>query len=87
MGPCWKYKVMCAWLIKKLWLLNEMVMRAKTGRVASNGFRSREPEKNNLFSSVRLSTKADIAPVLFAEGRVGRCVDTLSTIKETVALN
>lgn len=45
MGPSWKYKVMCAWLIKKSWILNEMVMRAKTGRVASNGFRTREPEK------------------------------------------
>lgn len=45
MGPCWKYKAMCAWLIKKLWILNEMVMRAKTGRVSSNGIRPREPEK------------------------------------------
>lgn len=50
-------------------------MRAKTGRVASNGIRLRESEKIVFFS--RLSTKTDIAPVLFAEGIVGRCVDTL----------
>lgn len=37
--------MVCAWLIKKLWVLNEMVMMAKTGRVASNGFRLREPGK------------------------------------------
>lgn len=38
MGAHWKYKVTCACLIKKLWILNEVVMMAKTGRVASNGF-------------------------------------------------
>lgn len=43
--------------------------------------------KNNLFFfSVRLSNKADTAPVLFAEGRVeGGAWIHISTVKETVA--
>lgn len=49
MGAHWKYKGMCACLIKKLWILNEVVMRAKTGRVASNGFTYREGEKSSFF--------------------------------------
>lgn len=49
MGAHWKYKVMCACLIKKLWILNEVVMMAKTGRVASNGFTYREGGEKNQF--------------------------------------
>ena len=51
MGAHWKYKVICACLIKKLWTLNEVVMRAKTERVASNGFIERERKKKSSFLS------------------------------------
>lgn len=87
MGSCWKYKVMCAWFIKKLWLLNEMVMRAKTGRVASNGFRPREPEKIICFLQSGSRPRLILLLRYLQKKEYGDVWVHISTIKETVALN
>lgn len=44
-----KHKMMCTCLIKKGWILNAAVRRAKTGSIASNGYRWRS-KKSNFFS-------------------------------------
>lgn len=66
MGAHWKYKVTCACLIKKLWILNEVVMMAKTGRVASNGFIYRGGGGKPV-SLGRLTTGIGIAPMLLVK--------------------
>lgn len=85
MGPCWKYKAMCAWLIKKLWILNEMVMRAKTGRVASNGIRPREPEKIICFFQSGSQLRLILLLCYLQKEEQGGAWIHISTIKETVA--